>query len=403
MSTFTQSGKSYTSVAGTRATSNVGSSAAMRDVQKAMVTYRPYQTPILAELLSNPAAKKATGNYKFEFPYSTLLPRTATVTLTGGASSEDDITVSDSALFQVGTTFIVEASGDVLTVDSIASSAVDVTLVGSGNITAAAAGSTVHFLAPSFEEGDSSSNSISVNKNFEYNYTQEMKKSVTITGRQSAMVEYGDEDWMRNKRDRMQEWKIDIEKSLLFGKTYYSSTGFTAGSYAQSWTGGLFYGSGTNSYINGADTTAIGSFDQDYFFGTFAKNIFVKGGNRKTFYVGSAVKNVISGFSRSVTRTSVGERKFGLAVNSIETDFGTLDVMWHQMLEGTTYSNWGVVVDESEPFLKYRFLSGNGVNRDFRFEEYPLYAEQEKRKGEWKADIGWQVEGDEYHYLYKGA
>jgi len=49
--------------------------------------------------------------------------------------------------------FVVDATGEVLVVDSIASSQIDVTKVGSGNITAQASASTVHFLAPSFEEG----------------------------------------------------------------------------------------------------------------------------------------------------------------------------------------------------------------------------------------------------------
>lgn len=398
---FTENGKSYTGIAGTRATSNVGASAAIRDVQKAMVTFQPFQTPILTKLMSEKTGRKPTGNYKFEYAYSTLVPRTATVTLAGGAANEDNITVNDATLFAVGTMFVVDSTGEVCVVDSIASSQVDVTKVGAGNITAVS-GATVRFLAPSFEEGSVSATSISVNKNFEYNYTQEIKKSVTMTGRQTAMVEYGDEDWMRNKRDRMQEWKMEIEYTLLFGRTYLMATGI-AGSLQQTFTGGLFFGSGNNSYINGSDSTALGSIDETYFFGTLAKNIFAKGSNKKRLYCGSAIKNKISSFSRANLLTKVGDSEYGVDIRKVETDFGILEVAWHPMLTGDKFSSWGAVLDLEGDFIKYRFLNGNGVNRDFRFVDYPQYEENELKKGEWKADIGWQIEGDDYHYLVKAA
>lgn len=402
MSTFTQGGKSYTALGVARSTDNVGSSAAIRDVQKAMVTYQPYQTPILTKLMSEKAGRKPTGHYKFEFAYSSLVPRTATLTLAGGAAAEDNITTSSAALFQVGTVFVVDTTGEVIVVDSIASAQIDVTKVGSGNITAGAS-VTVHFLAPSFEEGDVSAKPISVNKLFEYNYTQEIKKSVQATGRQTAMLEYGDEDWMRNKRDRMAEFKLDLESSLLFGRTHLFSTGVTAGTYQQTATGGCFFGSGTNAYINGSDSTAVGSIDETYFFGTLAKNIFAKGSNRKRAYLGSALKNKISSFSRANILTKVGDSEYGVDIRKVETDFGALEVVWHPMLEGTKYANWGVVLDLQSESVKYRFLNGNGVNRDMKYVDYPQFDENELKKGEWKGDIGWQIEGDEYHYLIKAA
>lgn len=401
MSTFTQVGKSYTAVAGNRATSNVGTSAAIRDVQKAMITFQPYQTPLLTKLMSEKTGRKPTGNFKFEYSYSTLVPRTSTVTLTGGAANEDNITVGSADLFQVGTMFVVDSTGEVCVVDSIASSQIDVTKVGSGNITAVTT-ATVRFIAPSFEEGSVSAQAISVNKNFEYNYTQEVKKAVQATGRQTAMVEYGEEDWMRNKRDRMAEWKIDIEASLLFGRTHLMTTGIT-GTYQQSFTGGLFYGSGNNAYINGVDTTALGSIDETYFFGTLAKNIFAKGSSTKRLYCGSGIKNKISSFSRANLLTKVGDKEYGVDIRKVETDFGLLEVVWHPMLEGTKYSAWGTVLDLEGDYIKYRFLNGNGVNRDFKFVDYPQFDENELKKGEWKADIGWQIEGDENHYLIEAA
>lgn len=397
---FTQVGKSYTSVSGLRATDSVGSSAAMRDVQKAMVTFQPYQTPILTRLLSAKAGKKPTGNIKFEWGYSTLLPRTTTLVIAGGSTNETitNANIGDLTLFQVGSTVVVDSTGEVLTVQAWTSATSAVFYkVGSGNITAVAS-ATVHFLGESFEQGVASATAKSVNKNFEFNYTQIFKKSVHFSRSQLATLEYGEEDKMRNKRDRMQEWKLDMESTLLFGRAKTASTGYQVGSHTQQWTGGLFYGSGTNSYINGNQTGVIGDITETYFFNTLSKNIFAKGTARKRLYAGAGLVSVISKFSRDHIRTQPGEKEYGVRIRSLMTDFGDLEVAWHPMLDGTNFTNFGVVLDLGGDYIKYRYLSANGENRDMQFEEFGYLAEADQYKGQFIGECGWQIEGDDFHY-----
>src|SRR5512146_849620 len=108
---------SYTDISGARSTSNVGASAAIREVQEAMITFEPYQTPMLNKLMSSKFGKKPTGNQKFEWIYSTLLPRTDTVTITSGmisTTTADAITVGESTFYQVGTKFIIDTTGQVV-------------------------------------------------------------------------------------------------------------------------------------------------------------------------------------------------------------------------------------------------------------------------------------------------
>lgn len=398
---FTQAGKTYTSVSGMRATDSVGSSAAIRDVQKAMVTFQPYQTPILTRLLSTKTGKSPTGNVKFEWAYSTLLPRTDTITLAGGSTSEDTCAVGDSTLWYVGAVFVVDSTGEVLVCDT-ASTTVNVTKVSSGNITAAVS-ATVHFLGGSYEQGVASATAKSVNKNFEFNYAQIFKKSVHLSRSQAAMVEYGENDKMRNKRDRMQEWKLDMEASALFAATKTVPAGYQVGSHIQYFTGGIFNGSGTNAYINTSDSTAIGSVTEDYFFNTILKNAFAKGTAKKRLYAGAGVINKIDGFARANLRTAPIVKEYGVSIRSITCNYGELEVAWHPMLDGTVFANWGVVLDLGGDYIKYRYLAGNGENRDMQFEEFGYLQEADQYKGQFIAECGWQIEGDEYHSLYKGA
>lgn len=392
---FTQGGVSYTDVSGSRGTSSVGASAAIREVQEAMVTFQPYQTPILTKLLSEKARKKPTGNQKFEFIFSTLLPRTDTVTWTDpSAASTDNITVGDTTLYQVGTKFVLDKTGEVFIVDSIASSQIDITKVGSGNFDGAATSDTIHFMGDAFEQGSSSATAKSVNKEFAYNYVEIFKKSVHETESQEATVEYGPNDWNRNKLDRMAEFKLDLEMSLLKG-VRSSGTGVQNGSFTQFYSGGMFDTGADfiyNHYEYAGDAPG-----EDWFFGTFLKSLFAKGTNRKRLYVGSDLIQAINNYSKVKQQTKVSEKEYGVEINKIMCPFGVVELAWHPMMDGTYFSKQGIALDLGIDTLKYRYLAGNGKNRDIQFKDYPHFAEADSRKGEWKGEVGWQIEGNEYH------
>ena len=393
---FTGTGETYTSVSGARGTSNVGSSAAKREVDEAMVTFEPYQTPILTELLTNKMRRKPTGNQTFEWVTSSLLPRTDTVTLAGGAANEDNITVGDSTLYQVGTKFVNDASGEVCIVDSIASSQVDVTKIGSGNITALSAG-TVHFLGDSFEQGSSSATAKSVNKEFPYNYVELFKKSVHETESQQATQEYGPDDWTRNKMDRMPEFKLDLEANFLWG-IRDTNTGFQNGTFTQYHTGGVVIDSTANFISAIYDYTTL---TEALFFDTFLAGWSSRGSNKKRLYAGSSLITTINNFSKVKQQTAVSDEVYGVRIKTIKSEFGDVELAWHPMLEGTTYAGYGVGLDMGRDYVKYRYLAANGKSRDIGFRDYtnPLYQEQDSRKGEWLGEIGWEIQGSEYHAL----
>ena len=394
---FTGTAESYTSVSGSRGTSNVGSSAAKREVDEAMVTFEPYQTPILTELLSNKFRRKPAGNQTFEWITSSLLPRTDTVTFVGGAANEDNITVGDSTLYQVGTKIVNDVTGQVVIVDSIASSQIDITKIGAGNITAASA-LTMHLIGDSFEQGSSSATAKSVNKVFPYNYVEIFKKSVHETESQQATAEYGPDDWNRNKMDRMAEFKMDLEDHFLFG-IRDSNTGFQNGTFTQYHTGGCL--DSTANFISAYYTYT--TLTEALFFDTFLAGLFSKGTNRKRLYCGATLKSTLSNFSKVKQQTKVEEKTYGVNIRLIECDFGMLELAWHPMLDGATYTNYGIALDLGRDYVKYRYLANGGKSRDLGFRDYtnPLYAEQDSRKGEWLGEIGWELQGSEYHGIIK--
>lgn len=388
---------SYTSVSGSRATTNTGSSTAKREVDEQLLTHKPYQTPILQELIANQSRRRPTGNQKFEWMFTSLLPQTDTVTLAGGAANQDNITVGDSTLYQVGTKFVVDTTGEVIIVDSIASSQIDVTKIGSGNITAGTS-VTVHFLLDSFEQGSSSATAKSVNKEFPFNYVEIFKRSVEETESQQATVEYGANDWNEQRMNRMEEFKYGIERNFLHG-IRSSATGVQNGSYTQFYTGGVF--DSTANYVQ--QLYAYSSLTEAYFFDTFLQGWFSRGSDRKRLYCGADVLTAINNFSKVKQQTAVMETVYGVNIQRIRSPYGEVELVWHRMLDGATFTDKAVGLDMGGNYISYRYLAGNGISRDFAFKEYPHLEEQERRKGEWKCEIGFQIQAPEYHAILEPA
>ncbi|MBE3116683.1 DUF5309 family protein, partial [Candidatus Bathyarchaeota archaeon] len=309
----------------------------------------------------------------------------------------------DYTLYQLGTKFVVDSTGEVLVIDTAVSSAtVCVTKVGTGTITAATT-ATVHFMGNVFEQGSNSAIAKSVSKAYRTNYLEIFKTAVQETESQQASDEYGPNDWDMQKLNRWKEMKEHVEFNFLRGIKVAPATGLT-GSFYQSYTGGCFDSAAgfIATYFKYSGTAP----DEDWFFNTYLPGVFEKGSDQKTLYAGSVIVTAISGYSKNQDRmtTTVSETTYGKKITNIFSDFGNLEVKWHPMFSGDTFSKEGLVLDKSSGKIQYRYLSANGKNRDFQFRDYTDYYKQaDSRKGEWLAEIGFQIEGNEYHSILQPA
>jgi hypothetical protein len=391
----------YTSVSGQRAT-NTDSTSKRPDISEEMITYENYRTPITSDvMLSNKFGSKPTGNQTFQWMESCLLPITDTVSYTGGGATAT-MTPANPSIWQLGTKAVVDAFGEVIVVSTASDTTPTVTKVGSGTLTTAAS-HTVHFMGNVFEQGSNSAVAKSTSKAFRSNYTEIYKTAVQETESQQASDEYGPNDWDMQKLNRWKEMKEHVEFNFLRGVKVAPTTGLT-GSFYQAYSGGCFDSAAgfIATYFKYSGTTV----DEDWFFQTYLPGVFDEGSDMKTLYAGSAIISAISGFSRNKDRlvTTVDETRYGKKITNIFSDFGNLEVVWHPMFSGAVFSKEGLVLDKSAGKIQYRYLSANGKNRDFHFRDYTDYYKQaDSRKGEWLAEIGFQIEGNEYHSILQPA
>jgi len=78
--------------------------------------------------------------------------------------------------------------------------------------------------------------------------------------------------------------------------------------------------------------------------------------------------------------------------------------VWHPMLE-SAYSTWGIGVDQQD-YMKYRYLSGNGVNRDMQYQDNIGTVGTDERKAQYLAEVGMDFAGGGqgvHRILYPGG
>jgi hypothetical protein len=396
-----------TNTAGMRRTNDVSSSLIKRDVYDAIFNFKPYQTPVQQFFMANRTAKYATGNPLFELQEDVLVPHTFTPTdaLAGGAATEADVVVgaANISLFKVGTLVHVAETGETLRVTAVdtTNDEVDYAKVGSGNITAAAASATYLIIGSAFAEGSVKSTAISTVSTFPFNYCGIHKKSVYMSGTQQSTVNYGGSDWTNQRMKATEEFKLDLERTWFMGIRHLVAGTSTVGVIRTA--GGLLdtasIGISTRSQFAGAVAPT-----EAFFFNTFCKNLFAKGSNMKTMYMGADAIIYTNDFSKVKQQTKVSEKEYGVDVTRILTPFGAGNLVWHPLLEGY-YSTWVVALDRDN-FLKYVYLSGNGKSRDMQYNDNIQTTGEDSRQAEYLAEVGLHLAGGGqgvHRVLYPGA
>lgn len=382
--------------AGIRTTDLASSSFALmkRSVYDALFDFKPYQTPITQFYLANKRNKIAVGNPKYEVIEDTLIPVTATVSSVAASGTAQTVTLDANGLaFPVGTILRIENTNQNCYV-STCTSATSIAIRALDNSTAltATTNSTVRAIGFAAAEGSASAAAASTVATQPYNYTQILKRSVHMSGTQMASINYGmSSDWTHQRMKATEEFKLDIERLSVYGIRNILTT---SGAYIR-YSGGFLDDTATNTDGMGISSSSqfVGDdfCDEDYFFKTYCKNLFAKGSSEKVLYCGADTLLGINDFSKVKQQTKVSEKEYGVDVQVILTPFGRLKLVWHPILEGE-YANWGIGVDRDD-YLKYAYLSGNGVNRDIQWQDNIQTADEDERKAQYMAECGMWLAG----------
>lgn len=225
------------------------------------------------------------------------------------------------------------------------------------------------------------------------NYTQIQKDTIAISGTAEATELYGGPDIKRQRAKVLIKHARDIEKSALFGEKKDDANG-TQGKRRRA-TGGVQEHIETNSaYVqNQGGPLTITDFN------VFLREGFSYGSQTKMLMAGNLLLGAISEMARDHLRITSKETSFGLVIRSWDTQFGTVNVV-HNPLMTYDFAGWGFLLDMD--CYTYRFLAGNGVNRDTHIRQGVQVPDMDGKADEVLTEWGLQREGAARCALIKG-
>ena len=374
----------------------------MPDNDRMLFLLKPYQTEMMQKLFfsSGKALKVINQNGKFSIFEDELVPHQTTLTgagITGGSANEDAIVLTDGTWIQQDDILLVEATEELVRVDSVTGGDVDITSLDGGNITAATTG-YVKKVGDYIHEYAGVRTFVSTEEIEYYNYLTIHTEAVASTGRQQA-----GENWTNGKthrdqvRKKTEEMKLKFERNFKFSteKGTGTATGSDGNTYRVSWGEG-FLGR-VSTHRDTYTTLNETSFDA-YFGGVFSQ--------------GNKVKDHYSGTNQSIAINKIVKDKYAIDPKPMTTSYGVdlalyqlpmgkLKLHWDQQMDGK-FVDFGFTVDWE--YVKMRYMANDETGtRKFRIEENVKTPGTDGKVTKILSDIGIQIANEEVHGIFAKA
>ena len=207
---------------------------------------------------------------------------------------------------------------------------------------------------------------------------------VTETSRATkTFIKENDFDYQRRKKGI--EHMVDIERAFLFGKKA-KITG--ANGKPQRFTGGV---------IPQITTYATANVDTEAEFETFLEDAFRNGNTEKYALASAAFVSQINQWAKNKVQIMQSEKTYGILITRYVSAHGTLNIIKHELLTGSTYGNYCVVLDMEA--LTYRYLTG----RDTRLLTDRQDNGDDEKIEEYLSEVGLQFEQEARHAIASKA
>ena len=143
-----------------------------------------------------------------------------------------------------------------------------------------------------------------------------------------------------------------------------------------------------------ADATSTSNWNELKIF-RYIQKAFLKGSMNKVGFAGDQFIFNLNALFAKYIRTENDPKFFGLEVMKFLTPSGTWNIMQHLELTLAGYSNTCQTIDLD--YSGYRYLSGNGENRDLRLRKEIQEKKIDGQIDEWTADFAIDLKFRESH------
>jgi hypothetical protein len=378
-------------ILGPQTTVNQLAANQMPDIDRMLYLLEPYQTPLMQKLFfgKGKSEKCINANGKFEWFEDELVPHQTTISnITGGAASEDNITVGSTNPFNEGDVFLIEDTEQLIYVDSVASNLIDITTLNGDIITACTTG-YIRKVGSRNHEFDVARPAQMTKEIAKFNYCTIFSETVTTSGRYQAGEKYtGGKSHAEQVQKKILEMKLTYERNFWFSTLAYSGTISTNYRFT--------FGEGVLSRVSTNKIQYTGVLSEAVW-DDFLKTVFTAKGssNNKDVYVGGNVLAAISKFVKDKYREASITKEYGVDITTYITGFGRINVIWNPLFEGK-FQNYAFAIDPKNIKMRYMADDDKG-SRKFRIEENVQTPGTDGKSTKILSDLGVQIANEEIH------
>ena len=377
-------------VSGAMTTTNVLSDQLAIDLGDRIKLLEPDINPLA--IFSKRARKSKTVATKFSWLEESSKTRFGTQA--GGATSGATtiaVTATQGANYQQWDQVLNTRTGEQFRVDGVAGDNLQVTR-GIGSTAAAMLNlDELLIIGTAQPENDTSKPARSDVPSKVTNYTQifrtpfEASDSLRASGFQASPAE-----WPRQARNKGIEHAKDIEYSFLLGRKSLTTPGATE----DRTTGGVL------SFITTNQTDAGGDLTEAEFNAAMLQQGRYSGNKGKLALASGVGVGALNKFPASKQQTTNNEKTYGMDVTNYTSPFGSLNLVYHRLLEGTKYAGYIIIVDMDE--VAYRWLGNDEMSRDTHVRPNIQPNDQDGRKDEYLSEIGLEFGQQRKHAVITG-
>lgn len=276
---------------------------------------------------------------------------------TGYTSGATSVVVDDGTKFRAGDVVMDVDTGEHLRVTSVSTNTLTVARgYGSTAATTISDDDSLVILGNAYAENADVGTARSSTATKRYNYTQIFREPFAVTGTEDATEFYaGGNDLAQLRKEHLQIHMKDIERAMIFGEAKEDVSTIGTGQPIRT-TGGL------KSFLSTNLKDAQGALTEPEF-EDWVRMLFVNGGEKKMGFLSPLVASAVNSWAVGKLQMFPKDKTYGISVMSYLSIHGQLDFVVEKMFaENTTWNGMAFGVDMG--LLSYRYLGGNGKNRD---------------------------------------
>ncbi len=377
------------SVTGPMSTTNVLSDQLAIDLSDKIKMLEPSSQPLA--VWSRAAETRKTIATKFNWLESRSKARFDTTSGAVASTTVTAIPVSHGSYFQQWDQVLNTRTGEQMRVDAVIGDTLTVTR-GIGSTAANLnSGDELYIIGSAQPEGDTSKDARSNNPSKVGNYTQIFRTPFEVTeSLDASSFQVSPAEWRGQMLDKGIEHAKDLELSFILGRK--SAT--TPGSQESRTTGGIL------SFITTNQTDAGGDLSEAEFNAWMAQFARYSSGQALLALASTTAVSALNKFPASKQQTKNDETTYGMSVTHYTSPFGSLNLVYHPLLEGTKYGGYLIGLNMDQ--IAYRPLGNDQKSRDTKVLNNRQAPDADTKKSEYLTEAGLEFGLTEKHGVLTG-